>query len=304
MNRANSAHEQVTSMWNDIVRADQACDAAEIARLLPLLLARDDRIESLAHVEQYFRAENYNARLVAATLSPQLLARRFKSLDPRRPTASAGASAAASTSTLAYYVSVNVEGAESAAREQRAHGATSEQANRERLAHHCGFLVLEGDATSLLLDRDDINDTPEKKEAIIQFGTDQQVQTFQSLAGGIRVRHSAGLVCCACRRLGNSAIELRPLTCCSTLCDGTTARVWCCSHACFERHVESVHDAPASETPGRSETVVRGETEMFEVNLDEEDVSSSSGSTDDSDDDDDHDDSESSAKEGESNNDE
>lgn len=218
--------EQVTRMWADVERADRACDAAEIARLLPLLLARDDRIESLAHIEQYFRAENYNARLVAAALVPSLSMqqqKRFKSLDPRR--ALPASQALASSSSLAYYVSVNVEGAESSAREQRAHGTTSEQMNRERLRHQCGFLVLDDDVTSLFREKT----THSGDTMVIQFGSNLQVQTFQSLSS----TQGAARICCSCRRLGNAAIELRSLDCCR--------QEWCCSTACYELHVDAVH---------------------------------------------------------------
>jgi hypothetical protein len=138
-------NKRLDDLWRDIERADSDRNVEQLGRMIPLLLARDDRIESLAHIECLFRTCNYNTHLIACALPVSF---PCQSLDPRRP-----------QSQCLYYLSINVEGSESAEKERAANissglpssssPAVIEQTNLARLVSECGFLVLDN-AGSLL----------------------------------------------------------------------------------------------------------------------------------------------------------
>lgn len=211
---ATAALETREDILKALCDSDALRDANEIMRLAVLLLTRG-HCASLAAVEDIFRRLALNARLVACPFRPDAVPSGVACQNPFCVGASSNQSQ--STRNCAFFVSLNLEGEQAAARECAEHGCQDERDNVNRLRGDCGFLVLQCAQ----------NNGNAWERALLSYGGDvQRADERATLLTGVSM-------CKTCGRFATHVRELRELGCCSN--------ALVCSERCWASHVQEEH---------------------------------------------------------------
>lgn len=213
-------------LYEAMAEVDMTRDAAEIMRNIMLLLTFGYSA-SPAAIEEQFRQRGFNSRLIACPFDREALPGNVLCVNPFqlgvdwRPDDRRHVGGAEFGNSKAhqcgFYLSLNLEGEESAAKEYRARGCESEKDNFARLRSDCGFLMTNG--------------TQNWQRSMLQYGG--EIQAADDRAALLANTPT----CTTCGRFPTAVCELRPLNCCSDQ--------FVCDSACWQEHMEEEHpDVP------------------------------------------------------------
>jgi hypothetical protein len=197
----------VYSVWKELLEHDRARDAESFMKTVTkffLVAVSHRHAPTFASVEELLRAESANTHLVACAFS-RLNAPNVQCFHPIFP----------QKKNCAHYVSICVEGKESADKEKQAQGYKSDAENMQRLAE-TGFLVFGN------------RDTDTNYCKIGEMFPNSHLQLDSELS--IDVPH-----CVSCRRLPSPLVVMSQHAC------GCSLPVIVCSTTCYEQHLQEHH---------------------------------------------------------------
>lgn len=222
--RKGSATPTMKELFAAMVEVDLTRDAAEIMRYIMLLLAYG-YCSSPAGVEEQLRRRHFNTRLIACPFERDALPANTRCVNPFQLDANWRDDAPETQRhQCAFYLALNLEGAESAAREQTAYGCASEKDNYNRLRSDCGFLMMPANNTHALLEF----------AGEVQAADDRAALLAQTPT------------CVTCGRFPTNVCLLQPLNCCE--------RTMVCDEQCWIAHMEDEHpEVPLEEADSENE---------------------------------------------------